>query len=1275
MHYLEKEFYERLTSDHSLIRFLEQSSLDGIWFWDLENPEQVWMDKRFWETLGYPHRSITLKVDAWAQLMHPADFELAQELMAQHISDASVPYEQEIRYFHADDSIVWIRCRGVAIRNSEGKPVRMLGSHINISHEKNQTRLSLLAHRRLKEILIHLGDLVFVLNGNLEIIEYYQNQNNDLLYIPPEAFVGRRLPDLDLPSEVIEMFCRAIEHASEHGGKAEVEYQLPLPIGVRYFSGSVSTVKNENGELVEIVFIGRDISEKKQTELELSRIQEMLLETNRTGEVGGWSYDLESGYIYWTDVTREIHELPADYVPSLASVLSFYKEGMSRKIITAAVDEAIRFGTPYDLELQLVTASGKEIWVRALCKPEFENGVCKRLYGTFQNIDRFKKVENSLRDSSLMLEKVTDQAPGCFYRFEMEEDGTFRIPFISEGIRNLYGIDPGEVIRNPPLIFSAILPSYMPMIREKIAESYQQLSKFEVEYEVLTEEGGIRWIRAESIPERQGKTIVWYGFFADITRQREDQIRLQQSEKTYRSLFMATQDGVVIMDETGFLDCNPASLQIFGCSSREEFLFRNPADFSPEFQADGTRSKDWIPYHIRMGYENGPHRFEWRHFRLNSGEMFDSEVTLTPLDLGGKRALQGVVRDISAQKKAEQALRDAREQALAASHAKSEFLANISHEIRTPLNGILGFSDQLLQTSLDSRQREFVQTVFQSARNLMGLLNQVLDFSKIEAGKMDLELTEVSLDELLQDPVRLLQHEASAKGLRLQVFLSPDGPEMIRCDTLRLRQVLTNLLSNAVKFTLRGEVRLRVELLRQIRERFSLRFHVEDTGIGISTGDQSRIFEAFAQADASTTRKFGGTGLGLSISSTLLQLMGSRLNLESQPGSGSHFWFDVDFEGKVRANKQIGTGNKVALFFADPEQHQYWKSWMESQAYELISAESSTESGIPAFFDVEGFRQLARIRRWNGPCLICGQEALLPSRIELPEDWAPAPVYVSCPLFPAQVFSFLSGNAGQKEERQPSPTKGKGLGMKILIAEDNPVNMLLARTIVQRFLPGCQVLAAENGAEAVERFQKEGADLILMDLQMPVMNGYDASRKIRETEAGKLVPILALTAGLMREERQQCLDAGMNDFYTKPIEPGVLEKALDFWLENFDSGRFFPWAGQPVFDRSELERKTLGNVGLENQLLDLALKQLQNLEADWEKSGQELEARQNLVHKLKGMALNLGFRRLASVCEAWARNLSLRNSLFWQAERHLFLEAQELCTRIKEEGKQLKDGH
>jgi PAS domain S-box-containing protein len=1262
MHYLEKEFYHRLAADDSLIRFLEHSSLDGIWFWDLENPAQIWMDKRFWETLGYPHRSVTLEVDAWAQLMHPADFELAQELMAQHISDGSVPYEQEIRYYHADESIVWIRCRGVAIRNADGKPIRMLGSHINISFEKNQSRLSLLAHRRLKEILIHLGDLVFVLNGNLEILEYYQNRNDNLLYIPPTAFVGRRLPDIELPPDVIDLFCRAVEEASEKGGKSEIEYQLPLPDGIHYFSGSVSTVKNESGELIEIVFIGRDISEKKQTELELGRIQEMLLETNRTGEVGGWSYDLETGFIFWTDVTREIHELPADFVPTLESVIRFYKEGMSRKIITAAIEEAIRFGTPYDLELQLVTATGKEIWVRALGKAEFEQGVCKRLYGTFQNIDRFKQVENRLRDSSLMLEKVTDQAPGCFYRFEMDDDGTVRVPFVSEGVRTLYGLDPNEVVRNPLLIFSPILPSYMPEIRERIAQSSKQLSKFEVEYEVLGEEGNLRWMRAESMPERQGKTVIWYGFFSDITRPREDQRRLQQSENTYRSLFMATQDAVLIMDETRFLDCNPASLQIFGCASREDFLLKGPVDFSPEFQEEGQLSRDLVPYHVKMGFENGPHRFEWKHRRLHSGEVFDCEVTLTPLEVLGNRTLQAVVRDISAQKKAEQALRDAREQALAASGAKSEFLANMSHEIRTPLNGILGFSDQLLQTNLDSRQRDFVQTVFQSARNLMSLLNQVLDFSKIEAGKLELELSEVSLSDLLQDPLRLVQQEAVAKGLSLQVYLPATGPETIHCDALRLRQVLTNLLSNAVKFTSEGEVRLQVEVKAQTEKGYQLRFQVEDTGIGIAPNDQVRIFEAFAQADASTTRRFGGTGLGLSISSALVRLMGSSLLLESKPGIGSQFWFDLDLEGQTAPQAAPGRGIEVGLFFAHPAQQAYWYTWLTTNGF---TVSQDPKPGSPALFDVEGFIRFSQTQNWPGPCLISGHEALLPSGVVLPENLSEVPVYVSGPLFPGPVLAFLLGGADKSAPLAPRPTEGKGLGMKILIAEDNPVNMLLARTIVQRFLPGCLVLEAENGAEAVAIFQNQGADLVLMDLQMPIKNGFDACKEIRAMETGALVPILALTAGAMRDERQKCLDAGMNDFYTKPIEPGVLEKALDFWLQNFDSERFFPWSGLPAFDRGELKRNTLGNGQLESQLLHLALQQLEKLEADWNATGQDMQAQRTLVHKLRGMALNLGFRRLASICEVWSQNQTPRNALTWQAERHLMQEAAQLCQEVK----------
>ncbi|MEA9786180.1 ATP-binding protein [Xanthomonas campestris pv. raphani] len=524
----------------------------------------------------------------------------------------------------------------------------------------------------------------------------------------------------------------------------------------------------------------------------------------------------------------------------------------------------------------------------------------------------------------------------------------------------------------------------------------------------------------------------------------------------------------------------------------------------------------------------------------------------------------------------EQELLRAKQAAEAASLAKGEFLATMSHEIRTPLNGIIPMLELISRGQLSLDQRDMLQTATGSSLQLLRIVDDILDYSKLEANKLELEITTFNLRELLDGVAQLMQRTAEGKQLRLGLDIEPSVRLLVRGDPIRLRQVLGNLIGNAIKFTERGSVDIQLRRLGETRAQHLLRFQVRDTGIGIAADQQARLFRSFAQADASTTRLYGGTGLGLAICKRIIDLMGGRIGVESEPGRGATFWFEIPLL-KVIGDLQQTTGAdaaRVMVISSDARLSQRLKRLLDSWGISHVLMETTQEAleRVRRHTDDEGFR-----------CVIADHETLRYSAravhraLARPEDlsgsrliWlygdepVPDELQANATLVPRQSpDETLRALVLPPEPKPPvAPTLASAMipeplpspvaharDVRILLVEDNPVNLLVAQKLLG--VLGFEADTATDGEAALSSMESTRYDMVFMDCQMPVLDGYAATRRWRamETESGgRPIPIVAMTANAMAGDRERCLAAGMDDYLSKPVAREQLDACLQRWL-------------------------------------------------------------------------------------------------------------------------------
>jgi two-component system sensor histidine kinase/response regulator len=794
----------------------------------------------------------------------------------------------------------------------------------------------------------------------------------------------------------------------------------------------------------------------------------------------------------------------------------------------------------------------------------------------------------------------------------------------------------------------------------------------------------ITWSNA-TIRDRQGRVEYVVGTGVDVTRRRqaEEELRqthqevekqnarafyaVEQSGRDWEATFNAMQDAVALLDRNyrivranrAFVNIVNGGLPVTADQASSTTILDGASCSQPKCPLSRTVETGEV---ARCRHEYGGRLFDVQTIPVWEGDRRES---------GQVARMVYVMRDVTETMRAEEELERAKEIAEAATRAKSEFLANMSHEIRTPMNVIIGMTSLALKTDLVSEQRDYLNAVRNSSESLLGLLNDILDFSKIEAGRLELEETAFKLQEVIEQTADIVAQRASEKGLELVFHIHPEVPAHLRGDPLRFRQVLVNLVGNAIKFTEQGEIVVQISLSAEGDDTVELLCSVTDTGIGIPADKLSLIFDSFSQADGSTTRRYGGTGLGLAISKQLVRMMGGSIWVESEVEHGSTFYFTALLKREPNPQESVpveavSIQDWRALVIDDNAHnrhilHEALRSFgcrpemARDGAEGLWMLERALETGDPfelVLLDVQmpgmdGFEALRVIRQT--PQLQSLVVIMLTSVDSLgkvancPElGWS---AYLTKPIKQSQLLDTIleaigrSAVANKSVQLQPEKRRSPSAGpLRILLAEDNDLNAHLAKVLLEN--AGHQVVPAENGEAALDLLAREDFDMVFMDVQMPVMDGFETTAAIRGNPAWAHLPIIAMTAHAMKGDRERCLEAGMNDYVSKPLRMDEVLAAIERQLEPGEDqkGRGPATSGDTsdasptsaVLDRTGALSRLGGDEAMFNEFLLLLL---DGAESDVAELAVAVEADdavgvERLAHGLKGGAASLGADRV-----------------------------------------------
>ena len=1036
MNYLKKELYKEIQTNESIFDFIQEAGLDGFWYWDLENPQNQWMNQKYWICFGYYSKEEQNQVTKWQNLIFKEDLVHFLNHLDICLKDSNYPFNMILRYKHKSEKTIWIRCRGIIIKNSIGKPIRFLGAHIDITDSKELELAEIEKANFFRNI--EENDYLFILkidkNRNYSYVNDYYckfHKLNKKDILGNSTTLGMIEEDIPKAIQVGE-FCFQNPNKKR---KLEIRKKIndKIVIGQWEFIG----LPDETGQTKELLCLGYDITSIKTNELKLLEREAELLSILENTDDAICLKDKNHKIIYYNNPFKKI----------------------IKKIFN--IEISINMST-FD-------------YLNEVQKKSWEKNIKQVLEG----------------------KKIT---------FEFDW-------FEKYGIINYY-----ELSHNPIFSKNEVI-GYSEFVRD-ITDSIKSKALIESTYNLLN-----TLISFNIVLWKIDLKTFQFSLDSNWTKQ----YKLNSLNNQLYSLFKKLH-----------LDDKKRCIEVF-----KKFLLNQDQLIQLEFRLKNDEN-EWFWVSIRGGL----------------------------LEENSNKSLYGIAQDITFNKIYEESLLKQNDELSKSNQMKTEFLSNISHEIRTPLNGVLGYTDLLLRTELSILQMKYLQDLRYSAEALSNIVNDVLDLTKIEAGKLELEKVKVDLLEVLKEILAIGKSLSLKKSIELILDYSIQIPKIVILDPIRFKQILLNLVSNAIKFTSEGEIVLKVKFKEINPNLGRYRFTVSDTGIGIKEENKSKLFKVFSQIDSSITRKYGGTGIGLVIAENLAQKMQSHIQFESVYGKGSSFYFDIDLEFETEKNIDSLSFQKLAILEKNKTSLEIFSSFLTEinipKIYKFLDFSKLIESleenisfdiilytiddnFTESFENLKVIQKLIKARNFSTQ-IITIHSVLNEKIIELLKNHKIQDCILK-PIFPLDVYTILSNikNLQKKDFIESSPVKKLYHSTKkyqILIVEDLEINRTILKSILNKMIPNADIKEAENGEIGIQCFKELEFDLIFMDIQMPILDGLETATKIRELEKdkSKKSTILAFTVSALLSQKEACLKAGMDDYFTKPIRIETMSKILEKYL-------------------------------------------------------------------------------------------------------------------------------
>ncbi|WP_297089508.1 PAS domain S-box protein [uncultured Draconibacterium sp.] len=1023
--YLKKELYSLIKSDESIFDFIQEGALDGLWYWDLENPENEWMNKRFWEVLGYNPNEMPHKASAWQHIINQDDLKKALEKVQQHLADPDIPYDQEVRYAHKNGSTVWVRCRGIAIRDKNGKATRMLGAHQNITALKNTEEKLREEEQQLRknEELYH-----FITENTSDVIRY-QTLAGEFSYISPniKELTGYTFKEYlnfgpleNVVPEDHQILKQAVHDFRNGKDALTVEYRIYHKNGNQIWVQSrIKAIRDEHGKAHSLLSTSNDITAQKQLQIQLAESEARFRSIVENSTPIIFSIDRSGKFILSEGKSLSVLGLKPGQVVGM-SAFELYKDFPE---IVHGIKEALAGKTHRE------TINVGDAYFDIFYSPN------KDAAGNIASITGMAIDITERKANQAKLKNIIERSTNLFYSHSVNG----KMTFISPQAKEVLGYELEDLMKHWTnfITDNPMNTKAMEYTRKAIETGLRQPP---YELEMQRRDGRKLMVEVREAPVvENGRVVSIVGALADITERKAFQEALLKSEDNYKALSENAKHIILRHKLSGEITyANKYAVNYLGI---------------PKEKLIGTDIKQLIGGKVREEqikqiklFKEGKYDKNYSHqtevtLDLPSGEKRFLDVIANPISTADEEdSILISAYDITERKQAEIELIRAKEKAEESDRLKSAFLANMSHEIRTPMNGILGFANLLQEPGLSgSTQKKYIELIEKSGKRMLNIINDIIDISKIEAGLMDFNSVETNINEQIEYIYTFFKPEAEAKGLTLSFSCPlPAQDARIRTDREKVYAILSNLVKNAIKYTQSGSIALGYSLKNKNWTN-QLEFYVKDTGIGIPKDRQEMIFDRFIQADIEDKMAQQGAGLGLAITKAYVEKLGGQIKVESEQGKGSCFYFTLPY-------------------YAEQE--------VKHPANENIAAE--TGKTIPK--------------------------------------------------------------------------------LKILIAEDDEVSELLLKETIKMY--GREILKVKTGTDAVMACRNNtDLDLILMDIRMPEMDGYQAVKEIRSFN--KEVIIIAQTAYGLSGEKEKAIKTGCNDYIAKPIAASQLQALLQkYFAEN-----------------------------------------------------------------------------------------------------------------------------